>query len=139
MYISALPMKIGKNTLNSNIAEIFINAKNSKSTIFTWVFIVLKMYNFAFNEKNMSHTRLLEGRILAAILDQAGYLITPIWEKNQTLFLFQNLILAYNKWTTISSFSSCQRNWIKTFQIEAMIALITKMVLILWDLLNGYK
>ena len=28
------------------------------------------------------------------------------------------------------SFSSCQRNLIKTFQIEAMIALITKMVLI---------
>ena len=28
------------------------------------------------------------------------------------------------------SFSSCQRNLIKTFQIEAMIALITKMILI---------
>ena len=27
------------------------------------------------------------------------------------------------------SFSSCQRNWIKTFQIEGMIALITKMAL----------
>ena len=38
------------------------------------------------------------------------------------------------------SFSSCQRNLIKTFQIEAMIALITKMVLIFsWDLLNGQK
>ena len=63
---------------NSKITEIFINAKDSKSTIFTCVFIVLRMYNFAYNEKNMSHTRLLEGRILAAILDQAGYLITPI-------------------------------------------------------------
>ena len=28
------------------------------------------------------------------------------------------------------SFSSCQRNLIKTFQIEAMIALITKMAMI---------
>ena len=28
------------------------------------------------------------------------------------------------------SFSSCQRNLIKTFQIEAMIALITKIILI---------
>ena len=38
------------------------------------------------------------------------------------------------------SFSSCQRNLMKTFQIEAMIALITKMVLIfLWDFLNGQK
>ena len=34
------------------------------------------------------------------------------------------------------SFSSCQQNLIKTFQIEAMIALITKMLLIFsWDLL----
>ena len=30
----------------------------------------------------------------------------------------------------IVSFSSCQRNLIKTFQIEAMIALITKMAMI---------
>ena len=37
-----------------------------------------------------------------------------------------------NIFTTLAvvSFSSCQRNLIKTFQIEAMIALITKMVLI---------
>ena len=32
--------------------------------------------------------------------------------------------------TTQVSFSSCQRNLIKTFQIEAVIALITKMILI---------
>ena len=31
---------------------------------------------------------------------------------------------------TYVSFSSCQRNLIKTFQIEAMIALITKMTLV---------
>ena len=31
---------------------------------------------------------------------------------------------------TIVSFSSCQQNLIKTFQIEALIALITKMILI---------
>ena len=31
---------------------------------------------------------------------------------------------------TCVSFSSCQRNLIKTFQIEAMIALITKMAMI---------
>ena len=38
------------------------------------------------------------------------------------------------------SFSSCQRNLIKTFQIESMIALITKMTLIFSsDLLNGQK
>ena len=38
------------------------------------------------------------------------------------------------------SFSSCQRNLIKTFQIEGMIALITKMTLIFSsDLLNGQK
>ena len=37
-------------------------------------------------------------------------------------------------------FSSCLRNLIKTFQIDAMIALITKMALIFsWDLLNGQK
>ena len=37
-------------------------------------------------------------------------------------------------------FSSCQRNLIKTFQIEGMIALITKMTLIFSsDLLNGQK
>ena len=33
-------------------------------------------------------------------------------------------------YTTYVSFSSCQRNLIKTFQIEGMIALITKMTLI---------
>ena len=38
------------------------------------------------------------------------------------------------------SFSSCQRNLIKTFQIDSMIALITEMDLIFsWDLLNGQK
>ena len=38
------------------------------------------------------------------------------------------------------SFSSCQRNLIKTFQIDGMIALITKMDFIFsWDLLNGQK
>ena len=40
----------------------------------------------------------------------------------------------------IVSFSSCQRNLIKTFQIEGMIALNKKMDLIFsWDLLNGQK
>ena len=38
------------------------------------------------------------------------------------------------------SFSSCQRNLIKTFQIEDIIALITKMALIFSsDLPNGKK
>ena len=38
------------------------------------------------------------------------------------------------------SFSSRQRNLIKTFQIKGMIALITKMHLVFsWDLLNGQK
>ena len=38
------------------------------------------------------------------------------------------------------SFSSCQRNLIKTFQIEGMITLITKTTLIFSsDLLNGQK
>ena len=38
------------------------------------------------------------------------------------------------------SFSSCQRNLIKTFQIEGMIALNTKMTLIFSShLLNGQK
>ena len=38
------------------------------------------------------------------------------------------------------SFSSCQQNLMKTFQIEAIVALITKMPLIFsWDLLNGQK
>ena len=36
--------------------------------------------------------------------------------------LYPNLVIS------LVSFSSCQRNLIKTFQIEAMIALITKMV-----------
>ena len=36
---------------------------------------------------------------------------------------------AYGPWTFVS-FSSCQRNLIKTFQIEGMIALIKKMDLI---------
>jgi len=41
---------------------------------------------------------------------------------------------------TIVDFSSCQRNLIKTFQIEGMIALITKMTLIFSsDLLKGQK
>ena len=41
---------------------------------------------------------------------------------------------------TLLSFSSCQRNLIKTFQIEAMIALITKMTTIFsLVLLNGQK
>ena len=40
----------------------------------------------------------------------------------------------------VVSFSSCQRNLIKTFQIEGMIALITKMNLIFSSaLLNGQK
>ena len=38
------------------------------------------------------------------------------------------------------SFSSCQRNLIKSFKIEGIIALITKMDLIFsWELLNGQK
>ena len=38
------------------------------------------------------------------------------------------------------NFSSCQRNLIKTFHIEGMIALITKMTLIFSsNLLNGQK
>ena len=38
------------------------------------------------------------------------------------------------------SFSSCQRNLIKTFQMEAIIALITKMAMIFsWVLLSGQK
>ena len=38
------------------------------------------------------------------------------------------------------NFSSCQRNFTKTFQIEGMIALITKMTLIFSsDLLNDQK
>ena len=41
---------------------------------------------------------------------------------------------------TFVSFSSCQRNLTKTFQIEGMITLITKMTLIFSsDLLNGQK
>ena len=41
---------------------------------------------------------------------------------------------------TTVSFSSCKRNLIKIFQMEAMIALNTKMALIFsWDLLNGQK
>ena len=43
-------------------------------------------------------------------------------------------------WLITLSFSSCQQNLIKTFQIEAINALITKMVLIfLRNLLNGQK
>ena len=45
----------------------------------------------------------------------------------------------YSRRPTVS-FSSCQRNLIKTFQIEGMIALITKMTLIFSShLLNGQK
>ena len=44
------------------------------------------------------------------------------------------------KQDTQVSFSSCQQNLIKTFQIEGMIALITKMTLIFSsDFLNGQK
>ena len=43
-------------------------------------------------------------------------------------------------YATQASFSSCQRKLIKTFQIYAIIALITKMALVFsWDLLNGQK
>ena len=46
----------------------------------------------------------------------------------------------WHKMTEALSFSSCQRNLIKIFQIDGMIALILKMYLIfLWDLLNGQK
>jgi hypothetical protein len=47
-----------------------------------------------------------------------------------------------NKETRLTevNFSSCQRNLIKTFQIEGMIALITKMTLIFFSgLLKGQK
>ena len=53
-----------------------------------------------------------------------------------TIFMFMHLCFHI----PIVSFSSCQRNLIKTFQIEGMIALITKMDLIFsWELLNGQK
>ena len=49
------------------------------------------------------------------------------------------LVSGYN-WPTYVSFSSYQRNLIKTFQIKGMIALITKITLIFSsDLLNGQK
>ena len=50
-----------------------------------------------------------------------------------------NLAFHYND-TAFVSFSSCQRNLIKIFQIEGMITLITKMTLFFSsDLLNGQK
>ena len=66
---------------------------------------------------------------------------------NQLLSIFNFIaqdILLCRRWTSVSpsgvSFSSCQWILIKTFQIEGMIALITKMHLIFsWDLLNGQK
>ena len=60
--------------------------------------------------------------------------------RKQKLTNFYQIFLWLPVSHLIVSFSSCQRNLIKTFQIEAMIALITKMVLIFsWDLLNGQK
>ena len=58
------------------------------------------------------------------------------WDISWTVILFNGFKIHM----TIVSFSSCQRNLIKTFQIDGMIALITKMDLIFsWDLLNGQK
>ena len=45
----------------------------------------------------------------------------------------------YKTKITVVSFSSCQRNLIKTFQIEAMIAMITKMATILMSLVRWQK
>ena len=55
----------------------------------------------------------------------------------------KEIFIRYYSYITLAlgvSFSSCQRNLIKTFQIEAMISLIKKKVLIFSrDLLNGQK
>ena len=61
-------------------------------------------------------------------------------KKQETIYKCSNCQKLFNTLTSIRqhdcavqaqvSFSSCQRNLIKTFQIEAMIALITKMILI---------
>ena len=64
--------------------------------------------------------------------------------RNSKLILMNKNILKHDKGTmpcpSMVSFSSSQRNLIKTFQIGGMIALITKMTLIFSsDLLNGQK
>ena len=46
------------------------------------------------------------------------------------LFIAAGMEVSQTTTATKVSFSSCQRNLIKTFQIEAMIALITKMAMI---------
>ena len=50
-------------------------------------------------------------------------------DKRQSLKVDMLKHYGYTYVATVS-FSSCQRNLIKTFQIEAMIALITKMAMI---------
>ena len=58
---------------------------------------------------------------------------TRYWKKCMKGCIFLSFLL-------IVSFSSCQRNLIKTFQIEGMIVLITKKDLnFSWELLNGQK
>ena len=55
-------------------------------------------------------------------------------------FAISDIPIAEITGKALVSFSSCQRNLIKTFQIEGMITLITKMTLIFSsDLLNGQK
>jgi hypothetical protein len=66
-------------------------------------------------------------------------LFTMIYKLKNDNFKIQDFSPLIERVTTVS-FSSCQRNLIKTFQIEAIIALITKMAMIFsLVLLNGQK
>ena len=80
--------------------------------------------------------------------DHIGIYIPILYNENIHSEIKQSLriLIAWNAKFVIKaissfvSFSSCQRNLIKTFQIEGMIELITKMTLIFSsDLLNGQK
>ena len=52
---------------------------------------------------------------------------TTFYQKNISLFACRHDTVYHSPYV---SFSSCQRNLIKTFQIEAIIVLITKMAMI---------
>ena len=147
------------------LLEIFWNYKkpqNSKFalTLISTMYICTHTY---MSEKqllnadaiNLTHIKILEGELLWQVKDDHnGSFENPLEHIQIQIKVTQSkrLSLKRQKMKFIScrflmhpagsgvSFSSCQRNLIKTFQIEAMMSLITKMALIFsWDLLNGQK
>ena len=79
--------------------------------------------------KDGEYTKTIYSMIKEQRYSEAVNILSFIYDSNPSSRAALSL-LAYCYYYTQVSFSSCQRNLIKTFQIEAMFALITKVGLI---------